>query len=342
MTESEIYRLLESLQREEPQTTLTETHISWVFLQPEFAYKVKKSLAFSFLDFSSAQKRLAALQAELRLNRRLASEVYLEVVGIVPVSGGFKWCKIDDCSQSPIDHALKMKRLDNSREMHVLLEAGKVTPADVQKIARKVARFHQQADVLKDKVHLPREGDLFRDIRSVAGKLEDLHIPNARPIIENAIIHSDDVWNSLGSLIVRRHELGMTVDGHGDLHSRNIFLLEDPVIFDCIEFDSQLRILDVLSDLAFLASDFVVFGFPEYIDVLLDAYSGIHPVISSQKERDLFAYYLWYRLNVRLKVTALKMNPSDSVSESDRQLLMVLWQTFTDWQRQCVPSGGTL
>lgn len=342
MTDQEIQDMLVALRLEEPQTMLVQTHISWVFLQSEYAYKVKKGRLLSFLDFSTPQKRLHALLEELRLNRRLAPDVYLEVVAVCQTASGFGFCSRDSCHSPPIDHALKMKRLDNAREMHLLLDQNKVEKTDIIAIAQQVAQFHLVADKVTSPEFRPQEGVLFRDLRSVADKLEKIGIEGAVLAVEAAVRHSDKIWDHLLPLVEKRHSEGLTVDGHGDLHSGNIFLLDKPVLFDCIEFDQHLRILDVLSELAFLASDLIAHNREDLAELLVQTYQSIYPVMASPKDHQLFAYYIWYRLNVRLKVSALKLPDEGPWKDADKTALYRLYKAFTEWSNQRLQLDGTL
>ena len=342
MTDQDIRSLLRSLRAVQPKTELAETHISWVFLQPEYAFKVKKALAFTFLDFSTPEKRLSALLDELRLNRRLAPEVYLEVVGGCETPEGFAFFPRDACPVPPVDHALRMKRLDNKREMHVLLEQGSVEKSAVRKLAHKMARFHLQTERVTDPEFRPKEGELFRDLASIGETLALLGIENAVEKINAAIHLSDRLWSQFETLLDLRHASGCTLDGHGDLHSGNIFLLDEPVIFDCIEFDAHLRILDVLSELAFLAADLVSYGREDLADDFLNAYQELNPVMKTPNDQQLYTYYIWYRLNVRLKVTALKAPDSGFIPASERKRILQLWEAFVSWPFQGLEVDGTL
>lgn len=328
MEQEDVRNLLQTLREKAPESSLVETHISWVLLTPAYAYKVKKPLKFSFLDFSTSEKRRYYCEEELRLNRRLAPEVYLEVLGIFEENDRLALAPLSEEKEAPLDYALKMKRLDNSREMDVLLEKGRVGEKEVKKLAEKLAYFHQKTEKNHKPEFRPREGELFRDLRSVGPRLESWGIVQAANRIEQAIEKSDQIWEKLAERINQRHALGFTVDGHGDLHSGNIFLLDRPVIFDCIEFDEHLRILDVLSELAFLISDLHKYNRPDLVEAFLRAYQNIHPVILTPKDEELMQYYIWYRYNVRLKVTALKAPEGETPNEETLQEIKKLWKLF--------------
>ena len=111
---------------------------------------------------------------------------------------------------------------------------------------------------------------------------------------------------AIGGRIEQRKESGFVVDGHGDLHCRNIILEDDPIIFDCIEFSEALRTLDVLNEVAFLCMDLERFGREDLASTFLDRYLGITGAIENETDKLLFLYYKLYRANVRIKVLCIQ------------------------------------
>ena len=282
---------------------LIETHISWVILTQQYVYKIKKPVHFNFLDFSSQAIRKYYCEQEVRLNNRLSQGVYLQVVPIYrknEKSIGFGFT-----SGQVIGHAVKMKRLESEKQMDNLLREKKVTLDDMLLLADQLATFHRQAST---KGPAPALADLqadFADIEAIIPIVRDQLGKSAAAIIQDGIVFSSQFLAQHLARIQERHRLGFFVDGHGDLHSRNIFLLEEPIIFDCIEFNDQLRYLDILNELAFLCMDLEAWKQPELGVFFLEAYQEKHQVFVQAEDQLIFLYYKWYRANVRLKISGL-------------------------------------
>jgi aminoglycoside phosphotransferase family enzyme len=231
---------------------LIETHISWLLLNDRFVYKIKKPLKFSFLDFSTFEKRKYYCEEEVRLNRRLSPEIYLGVVPVVEKDGEFAFEGVGRV----IDHAVKMKRLPQERRMDILLDQGEVTQEHVVRIAHTVADFHQRIEVIDDK--------RFGSWQIVKRQIDDL--ANHRDTIEEAcglgdvvdliVERSDAFIEKNKEMFEERQKEGAIRDCQGDLHSANIFIVDDkPIIFDCIEFNEDFRFIDVASEIAFMYMD---------------------------------------------------------------------------------------
>lgn len=292
---------------------LIETHISWVILAGPYAYKIKKPVRFDFLDFSSLEQRRFYCQRELELNRRLAGEFYLGVVPIVQSAQG----PLLDMEGEIIDYAVKMKRMDSTRQMNLLLEEGRVAPADMRQLADMLASFHRQAPGLKQAPDINRFRTDFTNLESVAPYLTEIFGPTAAKTLSNSISFAQKFLSGHAAGFRRRSRQGYVIDGHGDLHSHNIFLLDKPVIFDCIEFNDHFRQVDVLDELAFLCMDLNYFHCRHLETPFLQAYFRQNPCITCDEDWLLFAYYQWYRANVRLKVSALQGLAGLPPSQSD-------------------------
>lgn len=284
------------------QTELVETHISWVILTRQFAFKIKKPVHFSFLDFSTLALRKHICEEEVRLNRRL-TDIYLAVVPIV-YDGRQYGIGIQG---ETIDYAVKMKRVDGSRQMDLLLKEGLVTPKDIEAIAVMVAHFHRNARVVRrhfDEEEMRRD---FSDLLTVIPVLTEQVNEKFSALIPGWIELSAAVLKKYHQRFAERVEENFVRDGHGDLHSRNIFLLEKPVIFDCIEFNEHLRFNDVLSELAFLAMDLDRFGRSDFKEFLIKKYQEKFDCFPQPEDFVIFQYYLFYRATVRLKIAGLSL-----------------------------------
>lgn len=290
---------------------LIETHISWVILTPQFAYKIKRPVRFSFLDFSTPERRKTACEEELRLNRRL-SGIYLDVVPVV-FDGQQYGIGMEG---TVVDYAVKMQRVDGSRQMDLLLRKNEVTPADIEALASRLANFHRHARIVKVPFDAQQVMADFSDLSSVAAVLSQKADPAFSALIPAWVKLAEKAIVQLSPRFGQRVAEGFVREGHGDLHSRNIFLLEEPVIFDCIEFSEHLRINDVLSELAFLAMDLKRFGKKDFKGILIKKYNEVYPCFTDERDQAVFQYFLLYRASVRLKIAGLQLQQLPESPES--------------------------
>ena len=338
MTPEQVQRIAQEGRFPGPKTpvSLIETHISWVILTPAFAFKIKKNLRFSFLDFSTPERRAFFCAEELRLNRRLAPDMYLDVLPILPGPDGQPEIAAANAAGTPVDAALRMKRLDNRFQMDHLLQQHAVQASDMELLAAHLARFHQSVRLSGPETAY-RPGDNRADFDDLF-RLK----PTAQELFGPAAAEQFDAWQTQTRRFLDAHETrlhqradgGFWVEGHGDLHARNIFLLPDgPVAFDCIEFNAHFRRLDVLNELAFLCMDLDAPGQPALATAFLDAYCRHWPCIESPEDERLFHYFKTYRANVRLKIALLELeeHPSPPASARAGQYRLLLEQYFAVW-----------
>lgn len=283
---------------EEPE--VVETHISWIFLCDEFVYKIKKPVQFEFLDFSTLDKRKLYCEREVELNNRLTEGVYLEVVPVTLLSGEFTV----DAEGRTEDYAVKMKKLDPDRRMDLILKDQKAEVGHVQDIADQLADFHRDAEVYHFAVQIDLKqnfDDTLKRAESLKEELGEEFLEGLRRDVQQA--HSFVDGNN--ELFDSRDKGNYIRDCHGDLHSENIFLLDEPVIFDCIEFNDKLRQIDILNELAFLCMDLDAYGYKRLGNTFFEYYNQLYPVSGSEEENKLFIFYKAYRANVRMKVNAI-------------------------------------
>ena len=293
-------QMVRALQRflEQPAEML-ETHISWVLLSGEFAYKIKKAVNLGFLDFSTLEKRGYYCAEEVRLNLRLAPELYLEVTAI---TGGAESPALNG-SGPDIDYAVKMRRFPQSCLLDQVLQRDELSPATADAIARKVADFHGRVEIAHsgipfgtpERVHQPATQN-FAQIRTRLGEQgKDLDVLE---------LWSEQMYRSLFTAFATRKALGFIRECHGDLHLGNIMLLNGQVVpFDCIEFNEDLRWIDVISEAAFLAMDLFARERPGLARRFLNAYleqTGDYAGL------EVLRYYLVYRAMVRAKVACIR------------------------------------
>lgn len=281
---------------------LVETHISWVLIGVDFVYKIKKPIQYSFLDFSTVEKRKYYCEREIELNRRLTKNVYLNVLPVKEISGDIF---IDGDKGEVIDYAIRMRTLNREKQMDILLQNNKVTDSDINNLAQTIAAFHKGAKIIYNKNILGLQND-FNDLTQERDYLEE-HLGNdSANIITKAIATSDAFIKRNEKLLVGRLAGGFFRDCHGDLHSRNIFLLPEPTPFDCIEFNDDFRQIDVLNEVAFLCMDLDAFNRRDLSGLFFDSYNKLFPVATNDEELQLFVYYKSYRANIRAKVNSLR------------------------------------
>ncbi len=280
---------------------LLQTHISFVFLTKDYVYKVKKSVNFGFLDFTTLEKRRFFCEKELELNRRLCGDMYIEVS---PINKA-KYIKINGRGET-VEYALKMRRMPQDRIMAKLLENGQVDEKVVDKIAKIIADFHGKAET-NDRIS--EVGSLatvranwdenFAQTKDYVGKTLSL---TEFSLIERKI--DDFMWNNK-TLFEKRSAERRVRDCHGDVHSGNIFVTDRIYIFDAIEFNERFRFIDVVADMAFLAMDLDFKGRRDLSDFFVKKYieySGDSELLK------LLAFYKCYRAYVRGKVVGFKLN----------------------------------
>jgi aminoglycoside phosphotransferase family enzyme/predicted kinase len=284
-----------------PEIIHKETHISHVFLAGDLVYKIKKAVRFPFLDYSTLDRRVRFLNDELQLNRRLAPSVYLAVMPIT--LDGSEWHLGGD--GPPAEYVLIMRRLPERRMLPFLLETGQVTPAMMVELAEVLARFHAQAQP----VRLP---DVSGYPKALAQKWNN-NLHELAPWVKTPIdAEAVELLKTFGArfidqhcdLLIQRAQEGWIRDVHGDLHCDHVcFAPEGIQIFDCIEFDAEIRQCDLASEMAFLAMDLAVRGGEFAIKVLFTRYLEL---LNDPAMPVLMPFYQSYRAVVRAKVHALR------------------------------------
>ncbi|MDE3742038.1 phosphotransferase [Maribacter polysaccharolyticus] len=308
---------------------LIVTHISWVILTDRYVYKIKKPIRFSFLDFSTLEKRKVYCEKEVQLNKRLAPEMYLKVIPITENNGNYR---ILGSEGTIIDYAVLMKRMDETKQMDMLLEQGAVKSGSIVKLAEVLARFHQEATIVPEGEDWKELYGEFEDISSIKDFLERNFGKETGQFLEEVNRWAYRFLNQTKERIQERNEQGFVIEGHGDLHTRNIFLLEDPVIFDCIEFNDDFRKLDLLNEIAFLCMDLERFDRFDLSKLFLDHYlSKIHCIANKTDER-LFAFYKLYRANVRLKIHAINAMATNTDKDKWQNELALVRQYLALYQ----------
>jgi uncharacterized protein len=295
---------------------LEETHISWVILTEKYAFKIKKPLKQSFLDYSNLELRKLNCERELELNSRY-SPIYLSVVPVRNEDG--KW-SLGGERGKVVDYAVQMKRLVSHKKMDIMLRKNLVSSEQVEALAHVVAEFHQKAEIIQTPFDLQEAKQLFNDLRSVTEYLGEEFGEGSRQLVELAVDKSNEFLVAHANRFQERRQQGFLRDLHGDLHSGNIFLYKTPILFDGIEFDSKFRHTDVLYEVAFLCMDLDVFKKPDFSQRFFKRYNSLFPSLLNSEDEKIFIYFKMLRANVRAKVHALSARQSEELQDRDRHL----------------------
>jgi hypothetical protein len=329
---------------------VVQTHISIVCLAGNRAYKLKKPVRLPFLDFSTPELRAHFCREELRLNRRLCPWVYLDVV---PLRRGPRGLNFRGDGEV-VEHAVLMTRLPAERMLDRLLAHDAVEVEAVERLAGTVADFHRGAERgagvraagAPELLALQVRAN-FSDAAPWVGAILD---PTLHARLAAA---ADTDLTSLLPILARRADAGRVVDGHGDLHARNVCLTDPPAIYDCIEFSEAFRCGDTATEIAFMAMDLRYRGHRVLAERFVTAYAGASddPEIPA-----LLPPLVRYRAMVRAKVAAMAASDSaidasdrDAAAESARRHVRLAAVTLVEakgplWIAACGPpaSGKSL
>ena len=279
---------------------VVESHISWVFLVGDRAFKLRKPVVFPFLDYGTPDRRRQMCEEEVRLGRRLAPDLYLGVRPLVRSDGGWALGASGDPGE---EHVVEMRRFDEACTLAALVSRGAADAALVRSVARHVAAFHRTAEPAPPGRLRRRRRWPPRSARTSARCCPTRTRSGAR---ELAAAHRFAV-----AFLHARHEQledratrGFVRDCHGDLRAEHVILEGDSVeVFDPVEFDPALRRIDVSADLAFLVMDLVAAGADDLAGTLISEYESAG---GDHGGRSLLFFYAAYRAWVRAKVACLR------------------------------------
>ena len=283
-----------------------ETHISWVLLAGDFAYKIKKPVDLGFLDFSTLEKRKFYCEEEIRLNRRTAPALYLEVVAI----GHTPEDPAVGTEGAAIEYAVKMRRFDTRAGFDRLLADGRLEQEHVIDLGGRLAELHHIAQVAPPDSRFGTFDDVAGPMRDNFTDLERILAGDWRSRLSELNQWTERELERLTPLLEKRQRDGFTRECHGDAHLGNVALIDNrATLFDCIEFSEELRWIDVICDLAFAVMDLRDRGASGYAWLLLDEYlarSGDYEGVQ------LLPVYTAYRALVRAKVDAYRLADGDA------------------------------
>jgi aminoglycoside phosphotransferase family enzyme/predicted kinase len=299
-----------------PVTTVAvvETHISWVLLTGPYAYKIKKPVALGFLDFSTLTKRRDYCEAELRLNRRLAPSLYLEIVAITgtpaqPRLGG---------PGEPFEYAVKMVQFPQEAQLDRMLARGTLRPDHIDALAQELAGFHARITVADTDSRFGAPEQVYHPMKENFDQIRPRVASPFHPQLERLQTWSECAHARLTPALIARRCDGFIRECHGDAHLGNMAWLDDKVvIFDCLEFNENLRWIDVMSEVAFTAMDLDDRERPDLARRFLNDYlehSGDYAAL------ELLRFYQVYRALVRAKVAVIRLNQAGLSTEERGQI----------------------
>lgn len=286
---------------------LVETHISWVLLAGDRVYKLKKPLDLGFLDFSTLDKRRFFCEEEVRLNRRTAPDLYLDVVAIRGTADNPAFEGAGDI----IEYAVKMRRFDAAAGFDHLLSQQRLQREHIIGLGNRLADLHQIADIAGP------DSD-FGTVRATVEPIRD-NFTDLADTLKDAPVAAGlaalQAWTEaevarLTPFMMERQRSGFIRECHGDAHLGNVALINGEVtLFDCVEFSSELRWIDLMSDVAFTVMDLHRRGEAGFAWLLLDQYLA---ATGDYRGLQLLPLYMVHRALVRAKVTALRLEDADA------------------------------
>jgi uncharacterized protein len=302
---------------EHPTTEIVvlQTHISWVVLTGPYTYKIKKPVNLGFVDFSTLAQRHFFCQEELRLNRRLAPQLYLEVVALygTPERPRFHG------QGAPLEYAVKMVQFAQETLLSHLIAAGQLQGAHIDCLTREVSAFHARIATADPMSRFGTPEALYQPVQENFQHLFDTIDDPVRQAHARALeAWCQRTFTARRATFVARKRDGFVRECHGDMHLGNIILLDDQVvIFDCLEFNEDLRWIDVASDVAFLTMDLEDRGRPDLAHRFLNSYleaTGDYGLLG------LLPFYLTYRATVRAKVAGIRLGQNHLSPEEEEQV----------------------
>ena len=293
MEELQIRRVVEKYRFE-----LIQTHISWVLLGEDLVYKIKKPVDFGFLDYTTLERRRSFCEKEIKLNRRLAEDIYLGVSKVTEKKGDISI----DGDGKVIDYAVRMKRMPQDRMMDVLIENDEIDESHIVALAKKIAEFHLKAETNdyiasfgSVEINKFNTDENFEQTKDGVGEfLTEYQYKSIKDF-------TNRFYKEKATLFERRVRDGKIRDCHGDLYSHNICIIDEKTIwvYDCIEFNERFRYSDVASDVAFLLMDLENYSKYDLSELFFDEYLEFSKDYGMD---DIIGFYKIYRAYVRGKI----------------------------------------
>lgn len=273
-----------------------QTHMSFVFLSDRHAYKLKKPVRYEFLDFSTLEARHADCLEEVRLNRRLARDVYLDVVALKQAPEG--QLRLGGEGKA-VEWLVRMRRLPRELMLDRAISEERATAEDVRRFMLVLTHFYRRAEPLAmdaDRYRQRFEHDIRANRRELL--LRDSRLPRA--LVEAIAAHQLDALARDAALLEQRAAEGRIVEGHGDLRPEHVFLGREPVFIDCLEFNRDWRLLDPVEEIAYLALECEHAGAAWIGEAALEIYSERTGDAPSER---LLRFYKSVRASLRAKLS---------------------------------------
>lgn len=298
---------------------LIQTHISFVLLTGEYTYKIKKSVDFGFLDFSTLDKRKHFCEEELRLNRQNAPGIYLNVLPIVQDGDRFRF-STGTGNENIVEYAVQMKEFPQSSLLINMYEEGNLTDELMMLLGKEVAAIHKKA-VRNEYIDTFGKAEQIRKSieANYAQTAKYIGIPQTREQYEETKRFTDDFFANNDEVFKRRVRNNHIRECHGDLHLKNIAYIDNKmIIFDCIEFKEDFRFVDTMYDVAFTVMDLHSKGEYRLANIFLNTYleqSGDWEGLL------ILPLYLIRQAYVRGKVNSLMLD-DPSVSDDEKKKII--------------------
>ena len=310
MTQTNISSLIEQMKQPEfyphPVTEpieLIQTHISYVLLTGDYAYKIKKAINFGFLDFSSLDKRQHFCQEEIRMNQAIAPEIYLEVLPLTQTGDKF----ILDGKGEPVEYTIKMRQFPQEKLFSQMFAAGEITEKHLEELGKLVADFHAKTvtnNYIRSFGEIPKVKEAFDENYQQTEKY--IGGPQTQQQFDETQEFTDNFFAQRQELFKRRRERDKIRECHGDLHLRNICLWQDKIqLFDRIEFNEPFRFVDVMYDVAFAMMDLDARGRSDFGNIFLNTYVE---QTGDWEGLQILPLYLSRQAYVRAKVTSFLLD----------------------------------
>ncbi|MBW4661982.1 MAG: AAA family ATPase [Drouetiella hepatica Uher 2000/2452] len=320
MTDSVLPALIQQMMQPEfyphpvqPPIQLIQTHVSYVLLTGDYAYKLKKPVNFGFLDYSTLEKRQHFCQEELRLNQRCAQELYLEVLPIAEEGDRFQL----NGSGTPADYTLKMQQFPQDGLLANLHRQGKLTEALLQELAKTIAQFHAKIST-SDYIRGFGEPTRVREAIDENFQQTEQYIGRSQTQtqFDETRAYNDRLFAEHSDLFVARMQQDRIRECHGDLHLDNICLWNDRLwLFDCIEFNESFRFVDVMFDIAYVIRDLEASDRPDLSTLFLNAYIE---QTGDWEGLQVLPFYVNRQAYVRAKIVSFLLD-DPAISAADKE-----------------------
>nr|WP_290222128.1 AAA family ATPase [Trichocoleus desertorum] len=321
---------------------LIQTHVSYVLLTGDYAYKAKKPVNFGFLDFDTLEKRCHFCEEEIRLNQRGAAELYLEILPLTQDGDRYQLGGSGD----PVEYVIKMRQFPQETLFTNLFDRGELTAARLVELAQELASFHAKAtssDYIRsfgevDQIRVAIDENYDQTLKYVGG-------PQTQQQLDETRNYTDRLFAEHKALFDSRIRNGWIRECHGDVHLRNICLWQDKVLlFDCIEFNEPFRFVDAMFDVAYIVMDLDARDRPDLSNVFLNAYVE---QTGDWEGLQVLPFYLSRQSYVRAKVTSFLLDDptvpeveKQAAKETAERYYRLAWQYTQPQQGQLILMSG--